>query len=122
MTEVRYLLDEHVDPRLRKGLKRRAPEITVWCIGDAGAPSPGTPDPQILQWCEARSFILVTDNRKTMPFHLVEHLAAGAHVQGVFVLGGKLNMGEIIEELLLVWTATSADNHRDQIRYLPVSR
>jgi len=29
MSEIKYLLDEHVNPRLRKAIKRLAPDIVV---------------------------------------------------------------------------------------------
>jgi hypothetical protein len=38
MSEIKYLLDEHVNPRLRKALKRSAPDIVVWRLGDPGPP------------------------------------------------------------------------------------
>lgn len=48
MSDVRYLLDENLGFRLRKALRQVAPQITVWCVGDAGAPALGTKDPEIL--------------------------------------------------------------------------
>lgn len=39
MSAIRYLLDEHVDPRLKAALKKIAPEIIVWRVGDPGAPA-----------------------------------------------------------------------------------
>jgi hypothetical protein len=36
-----------------------------------------TLDPEILLWCEAHRFILVTNNRRSMPRHLADHLAMG---------------------------------------------
>ena len=73
MSEVRYLLDENLGFRLRKSLRHAAPQLTVWCVGDAGAPGLGTKDPEILVWCETYQFLLVTDNRRSMPVHLQDH-------------------------------------------------
>jgi predicted nuclease of predicted toxin-antitoxin system len=72
---VRYLLDEHINPLLRRELLRAAPDLEAWIIGDPGAQRRGTLDPDILLWCEANHFCLVTNNRKSMPRHLVDHLA-----------------------------------------------
>lgn len=49
---MRYLLDEHINPALRRELLRAAPELDVWMIGDPGAPPRGTLDPAILVWGE----------------------------------------------------------------------
>ena len=75
MRTIRYLLDENVDPIFRTELLRREPEMVVWRIGDPNTPPRGTLDPEILWWCEENSFILVTNNRKSMPQHLQVHLA-----------------------------------------------
>lgn len=121
MSTIKYLLDEHVNPRLRKALKQQAPDLIVWRIGDAGAPALNSLDPDILRWCEANNFSLVTNNRASMPVHLQDHLAAGRHVPGIFVLNPKMTMGETALELALIWEATEPDEYTDQLRYLPVS-
>ncbi len=100
--EIRYLLDENVNPVLRVELLKRVPEMTVWKIGDPGAPPKGTPDPDILLWCEKNSFILVTNNRKSMPGHLKTHLAKNHHLPGIFELNPEMSLGETIDELLLI--------------------
>lgn len=122
MKEIQYLLDENLGFRLRKALRNAAPQITAWCVGDAGAPGLGTKDPAILHWCEANDFILVTDNRRSMPVHLQDHIAGGGHVPGIFVLSPELSTGETVDELLLIWEASLPDEYQDQIRYLPISR
>jgi hypothetical protein len=121
MRDIRYLLDENVDPRLRSGILGRDSSLTVWTIGDPGAPDRTTLDPAILCWCEDNSFILVTNNRRSMPRHLQEHLAAGRHVPGIFLLGPNMGFGDAIDELLLIWEASDAAEYRDTIIYLPLS-
>jgi hypothetical protein len=71
---IKYLLDENVDRALLNGLRQHHFEITVWLIGDPGSPPRQTPDPDILIWCEAHDFLLVTNNRSSMPVHLNDHL------------------------------------------------
>ena len=70
MSVIKYLLDEHVSPRFRQAFVRREPEMVVRRIGDAGAPPIQSADPDILLWCEAHGFSLVTNNRASMPVHL----------------------------------------------------
>jgi len=45
---MRYLLDEHIDPKYRAQLLRAVPDLVVWIVGDPGAPLRGTLDPDIL--------------------------------------------------------------------------
>jgi predicted nuclease of predicted toxin-antitoxin system len=60
MSQIKYLLDENLSPRLRKALKKHSPDMVVWRIGDEGAPMLGTLDPEILVWCEENMFIINT--------------------------------------------------------------
>jgi len=121
MSSIKYLLDEHVNPRFRMALVRREPDLPVRRIGDIGVPPHQTSDPEILLWCEAQDFSLVTNNRASMPIHLRDHLAAGRHVPGIFILNSNMTMGETIDELILIWSASDSDEYADQLRYLPVS-
>ncbi len=116
-----YLLDENVDPALKTVLHQQWPEMVVWQIGDPGAPPHGTLDPDILLWCENNDFSLVTNNRASMPVHLRDHLLAGRHVPGIFILHNKMSLRETVDELALIWLATEPDEYTDLIGYLPVS-
>lgn len=48
MSEIRYLLDENVNPILRAAFLRREPNLTIWQVGMLGAPKLGTLDPDLL--------------------------------------------------------------------------
>jgi hypothetical protein len=118
---MRYLLDEHIDPAYRTQLVRAAPNLEVWIVGDPGAPPLSTLDPDILAWCEVHAFLLVTNNRRSMPRHLSAHLAHGHHIPGILVVDPSMTMGQTIEELLLIAGASAEDEYQDLIVYLPVS-
>ena len=117
---LQYLLDEHILRALQTDLLRREPALTVWKVGDAGAPSLGTLDLAILDWCERHDFLLVTNNRRTMPRHLADHLSQGRHVPGIFVLNLDMSVPATADELILIAIASVEGEHRDMIQYLPL--
>lgn len=117
---IQYLLDEHIPPLYRTQLVRQEPELVVRLIGDPDAPPKGTLDPDILLWCEVKNFILVTNNRKSMPKHLAEHLAQDRHIPGIFVMDLARNIGEVITELIVIAKASYDDEYQDRIEYLPI--
>ena len=121
MSARKYLLDEHVSPRLQKALQRHSPDMVVWRIGDPGAPLLHSPDSEILIWCEEHGFSLITNNRASMPVHLREHLAAGQYIPAIFILNPNLDMGQTIDELIFIWVASESDEYADQLNYLPLS-
>jgi len=118
---LQYLLDEHIPPLYRTQLVRREPELIVRIISDPDAPAKGALDPDILIWCEVHNFILVTNNRKSMPKHLADHLAQDRHIPGILVMDLGRNIGEIIEELLIIAGASNDYEYQDRIEYLPLT-
>ncbi|MBW4548851.1 MAG: DUF5615 family PIN-like protein [Symplocastrum torsivum CPER-KK1] len=118
---LKYLLDENVDPSYRSEFQRQNPDLVMWVVGAPGTPPRGTLDPEILCWCEKHSFVLVTNNRKSMPVHLADHIAEGRHVPGILILGAKLSIGQNLEELVLIAEASFEDEYQDRIVHLPLS-
>jgi hypothetical protein len=106
---IKYLLDETVDPYYQTQLLLREPDLVVWRVSDPGTPLKGTLDPEILCWCEEKRFILVTNNRKSIPVHLAEHISSDRHVPGIIILNFKLSIGENLEELILIAKAAFED-------------
>jgi Domain of unknown function (DUF5615) len=113
------LFDENMEPRFVPAIYQRLPEAVVRRVGGPEAPSDGTPDPDILVWCEAHDFWLVTRNRASMPVHLNAHVAAHGSVPGIFVITRPLSFGQILDELELIWGASMPGEHTNLIRYLP---
>ncbi len=122
MSRIKFLLDEHVNPALLRGLTQRDADIVVWRIGSPGAPALGTLDPEILHWCERNGFVLVTNNRASMPVHLTDHLLAGRHIPGIFILNAKFSIGDHVDELEYIWSVAQPDEFVDIIWYLPIKR
>ncbi|MBO1348556.1 MAG: DUF5615 family PIN-like protein [Hormoscilla sp. GUM202] len=118
---LKYLMDENVNPLYPSQLRRRAPELVVRAVGEPKVPPRGTLDPEILLWCEEYDFILVTNNRKSMPVHLRDHIAQGRHVPGIFILNSDLSIGRNLEELSVIAKASFAGEYQDQIVYLPLT-
>jgi len=103
LIRIRYLLDEDTPHAIRDQLIRLQPDMEILAVGDEKAPPFGTLDDELLRWVEKEGYILVSRNRRTMPKHLHRHLEAGGHVPGIFLLRSRYSVGEVIEDLLLIW-------------------
>jgi hypothetical protein len=114
-------MDEHVPPLYREQLLSVRPDLVVWRIGTVGAPPLGTSDPEILIWCESNNFILVTNNRRSMPVHLADHLSVGNHIPGIITIDLDAPIGIVVEELIIISEAALEDELRDRIEYVPLS-
>ncbi len=115
----RFLLDEHVNPAIQRQLRRLDPEIEVLLIGNPAAPPKGTLDPDLLIWLEDNDYILVTENRSTIPVHLADHFAREQHIPGIFWIRPNVAIGAIIEELYLIWLVSTAEEYQNRTLFIP---
>ncbi|MEG5051128.1 MULTISPECIES: hypothetical protein [unclassified Microcoleus] len=118
---LKYLLDENVDPIYKVGLSQIESDLIVWAVGEPHCPPRGTLDPEILFWCEEYNFILVTNNRKSMPVHLIDRINEGRHIPGIFILNVKLTIGQNVDELIFLAQVSFEGEYQDQIIHLPHS-
>ena len=92
--KVRLLLDENLPPRLKVAILRFNPAINVQWVGDSDTLPLGTLDPELLRYLQLSQWLLVTNNRKSMPQHLEAHWAAGGHIWGLFWLRHKATISK----------------------------
>jgi hypothetical protein len=118
---MRLLFDENLPRLYREQLHARLPAGTasLRAVGDAGAPPFGTLDPELLLWCEANEYVLVTGDRASMPEHAADHWAAGHHLPGILAVRPKAGIREVLDTLELLVTAATEDELRDRIIYIP---
>jgi hypothetical protein len=117
---IQYLFDENVAPAYPSQIRRRNPDLVVLAVGELTAPSKGTLDTEILIWCEIHKFILVTNNRRSMPVHLTDYLEQNRHIPGIFILNSKVSSGQNIDELILIYEGSFDDEYQDKIEHLPL--
>ncbi|MEA3349609.1 MAG: DUF5615 family PIN-like protein [Chloroflexota bacterium] len=120
MPSPRFLLDEHIPHSVRDQLLRLDDRLDILVIGHPLAPKKGTLDDEILTWIEETGYILVTSNRRTIPIHVRDHFEVGGHIPGIILLRRGASLGEIIEQLYLLWAASDAEEYLDRILYIPM--
>ncbi len=117
--KVRFLLDENLSSRLKVAVLRLNPVIDILRVGDPYAPQLGTLDPDILCYLELSQRLLVTDNRTSMPDHLEAHWAEGGYIWGLLWVRPKTSIGQLAEEIFVIWETTEAEEWRDYVDWIP---
>jgi hypothetical protein len=115
------LLDEHYYEWWPGAITAAIPWLDVRSVDDPDVPATGTKDPQILEWLEANQFILVTNNRSTMPGHLADFNARDRHVPGIFIAVSNFDIHLLAGELEMILGASLPGEFQDQIRFLPLA-
>ena len=118
-----FLLDENLPGRLFRAIQRHnlggGDPIDAVRVGSSSDLPLGSDDPTILRWAESEDRIVVSEDKNTMPGHLGEHLAAGHHSPGVFLIRPGASVPTIVEFLVLVAYASEPHEWRDRIEYIP---
>jgi hypothetical protein len=89
-------------------------------VGDGIGAERGTLDPQILIWCEVQNSILITDNRRSMPAHLADHVRQGRTVPGIFSIDWSMSVAQLAEHLIFVAQVSLPDEYQNSIWFLPI--
>jgi hypothetical protein len=76
-------------------------------------------DPDVLRIASEAGRILVSHDRRTMPAHLARFLENRSS-PGVIIGAQDLDIGAAVEDLLLIWAASDAEEWRDQLGFVPV--
>jgi hypothetical protein len=114
---VRFLLDEDIRGGIVSGLRRREPSIDVLDVNTGGLK--GTRDAVLLELGNDQGRILVSSDRNTMVEAFCERLANGLESAGLCIFPQKCSVGAMIDELLMVWAASTPDEWRNRLEYLP---
>jgi len=118
--KVRFLLDENVPLLLKRALLRHEPRVDVLRVGDPQAPPLGTLDPDLLVFLEHSRRLLITLNHASMPGHLRAHYTAGRRLWGILWVRKGATIRQLVEELLLTWEASEAEEWVDFMGDIPL--
>lgn len=120
---LRYLLDEHLRGPLWRTIQWHNNSgvypLDVVRVGDPPDLPFGSDDPTLLLWAEREQRILVTHDPDTMPRHLADHLAAGHHSPGVFMLRPHSTLPQILSFLQDAAYASEPEEWQDRIQFIP---
>ena len=115
--KIRFLADADLSHDVVKGVLRREPRIDFRT--GAGGELRGLSDPEVLALAASEGRILVSHDRKTMPRAFAAFVMATPS-PGVFIISQKVDPLAAIEALLLVWSASEADEWSNRICTLPL--
>jgi len=89
-------------------------------VGDPPDLPRGSEDPDILIWAEREDRILVSSDLSTLPNFLSDHLQAGRHSPGVFLIRRGTTLKEGVESLMLAAYASEPWEWKDRCQFIPL--
>jgi hypothetical protein len=113
----RFQPDADFNGRRVHGLWRREPAWDILSAQQGGVIGP--PDREVLRVAARAGRILVSHYRNTLPAHF-RHFIQRQVSPGVIIVSQYLDMGAAIEDILLIWAVTVADEWVNELGFLPV--
>ena len=114
---MRFLADASLHGGIVSGCLRREPTIDFLSANDAKLEGKG--DPDVLALAAREDRIVVTSDFKTMPKHFSDFLAAHGYCPGVFLVKQSTPLANVIEDLIMVWAASDAEEWTNRIIEIP---
>jgi Domain of unknown function (DUF5615) len=118
MSRPRFLADHDLNEQIIDGVLRREPSIEFIRTRDVGLSD--RPDPEILEYAATQDLIVVSHDVNTMPAHAYARLAASQRLAGLLMVRQTRAIGPVIASLVLIWSASEAEEWRDNVHFLPV--
>ena len=115
----RFAADHNFHEDVLRGLMRRL-KIDILPIRDVGLAT--AQDPTLLDWAAAEGRILLTHDRNTVPGYLYARVNRGLISPGVIVVDDHAPIGRVVDDLYYLIACGTADDFRDQVRYVPWSQ
>jgi hypothetical protein len=113
----RFQADADFNHKIVVGLRRREPVIDIINAHEGGLV--GVPDPEVLTMAAESGRILVSHDRKTMPSYFTRFRETRSS-PGIIIVAQNLDIGAAIEDLLLIWAATNAEEWAERIGFVPI--
>lgn len=79
----------------------------------------GLSDPDVLRMASESGRILVSHDRQTMPGHFSRFRERHSS-PGLIIVSQELDIGVAIEDLLLIWLSTDAEEWVGELGFLPI--
>ncbi len=114
---IKFQADNDLNQIIVSAVKRREAEVDFQTAHAAGLH--GLSDPEVLVLAARDGRILVTHDLKTMPGHFAM-FTAERDSSGVIMVPQRLSIVEIIDDLSLIWSASSAEEWQNRIASLPL--
>ncbi|MEM6838725.1 MAG: DUF5615 family PIN-like protein [Cyanobacteria bacterium P01_C01_bin.120] len=117
MAKVRFQADADLNQATVTGVIRRQSEISFQTATEAGLE--GLTDAAVLALSAQQQRVLVTHDRRTMPTEFAKFIANNQSA-GVLIISRKTPLEVVIEELILIWSVTAAEEWINRIAKIPL--
>jgi Domain of unknown function (DUF5615) len=115
--KVRFQADADFNQNIVRAVRRRAPAINFKTAHEAGLH--GLDDQAVLAQAASEGRLLISHDRRTMPGHFANFTATMTSA-GVILISQNLSIMQAVEDLILIWEASEAEEWVNRLDALPL--
>ena len=115
MASPKFIADADLNDKIIAGVRRREPSIDFLNALDGG--TRGLSDPEVLALAAASGRVLVSSDKRTMPAHFARFVEAHES-PGVIIVPQATALSKAIEDIVLLFRNTTADEMRGQLQWI----
>ncbi|MCA1625304.1 MAG: hypothetical protein LC778_16205 [Acidobacteria bacterium] len=115
--KVSFQADNDLDQRIVAALLRIEPTIDFQTA--IGSNLHGLEDTSVLALSAFEGRVLVSHDQSTIPIHFAKYISENTST-GVLIVPQTLSLKTVIQELLMVWLASEAEEWINRISYIPL--
>ncbi len=115
--KVRFQADADSHQNIVRAVRRRVPAVDFQTAHEAGLH--GLDDDAVLDKAAHEGRLLVSHDRRTMPLHVASCIASRTSA-GVMLIVQALPIVQAVEDLILIWEASEAEEWSNRLDSLPL--
>jgi Domain of unknown function (DUF5615) len=115
---MKFLMDEHIDPGITRGLRRALPELDVQTVQEAKLQ--GQDDDVLLAYAAREGRVMVSRDRRTMGHEATQRINRSEVMPGLILVRPQVSLGDIIRALELVVVCSDEAEMEGAILYIPL--
>jgi hypothetical protein len=118
MSRPRFLADHDLNEQIVTGILRREAALAFVRARDVGISE--HPDAEVLAYAADNRFLVVSHDVNTMPSAAYVRMSSGQKMSGLSMVKQSDPVGAIIACLILIWSASQAEEWENQVCFLPL--
>ena len=115
---LRLLIDQDLDHVILRALLLRVQNLDVITAHQAGLSNAS--DPELLAWAAEQERVVITHDRRTMPYHATSRIARAEKIAGIIIVSRQLPISQVINDLEIIVTCSDMVEWENIVKHLPL--
>jgi hypothetical protein len=115
---LRLLIDQDLDHAILRALLLRVQNLDVITAHQAGLSNAS--DPELLAWAAEQERVVITHDRRTMPYHATSRIARAEKIAGLIIVSRQLPVSRVIDDLEIIVSCSDMVEWENIVKHLPL--